>query len=171
MAELTNRERRQPALLDRLTDDDPAARQESRDRRVVSVQQMRRAVLRDMEWLLNTPSRFTPDLAAEFPLAAASVLNYGIPDLCGLTASSVDPRDVERMITSSIQLFEPRVMRGSVGVTATASSEAFGANAVSFEIRGEMWAQPLPEPLFVKTDVDLETGRCSLKEGVGGGNG
>jgi type VI secretion system protein ImpF len=135
------------------------------------VQQMRRAVLRDMEWLLNTPRRFTPELAAEFPLAASSVLNYGIADLCGLTASSVDPREIERMIASCIQLFEPRVMRGTIGVTATASAEAFGANAVAFEIRGEMWAQPLPEPLFVKTDVDLETGRCNLKESVGGSHG
>jgi len=40
--------------------------------------------------------------------------------------------------------------------------------ALSFEIEGEMWAQPLPDHLFVKTEVDLETGRHSLR---GEGNG
>lgn len=164
MAELTTRERRQPALLDRLTDEEPGVTQESRDRRIVSVQQMRRAVLRDMEWLLNTPSRFTPEEAAEFPLAASSVLNYGIPDLCGLTASSVDPRQIERMIATSISLFEPRIMRGTIEVVASTRPDEYGANAVGFEIRGEMWAQPLPEPLYVKTNVDLETGRCTLED-------
>lgn len=164
MAELTTRERRQPCLLDRLTDDEPGVSQESRDRRVISVQQLRRGVLRDMEWLLNSSSRFTPDEAAEFPLAAASVVNYGLPDLCGLTASSVDPKQIERMVQNAILMFEPRVMRRSVAVEAVARPDDMGPNAVAFVIRGQLWAQPMPEPLYVKTDVDLETGHCSVED-------
>ena len=47
MAELTTRERLQPSLLDRLTDDAPQERVESRDKRVMSMRQLRTAVLRE----------------------------------------------------------------------------------------------------------------------------
>jgi len=36
MAELTPKERLQPSLLDRLTDEEPDRRQESRDKRILS---------------------------------------------------------------------------------------------------------------------------------------
>ncbi len=164
MAELTTRERRQPCLLDRLTDDEPGVTQESRDRRVISVPQLRRGVLRDMEWLLNASCRLTPEEAEEFPLAAASVINFGLPDLCGLTASSVDPGQIERMVQSAILTFEPRIMRRTVSVDAVARPDEMGPNAVAFVIKGQLWAQPMPEPLYVKTDVDLETGHCAVED-------
>ena len=31
-------------------------------------------------------------------------------------------------------------------------------------VAGEIWALPLPEALYVKTEVDLETGNCELRE-------
>jgi type VI secretion system protein ImpF len=36
-------------------------------------------------------------------------------------------------------------------------------NAVSFEIEGELWAQPMPDRLYVKTKFDLETGQCEVE--------
>lgn len=54
MAELTPPERLQPSLLDHLTDDEPAASQETRSPRVLSIQRLRESVLRDLGWLLNT---------------------------------------------------------------------------------------------------------------------
>jgi len=53
MAELTAIEKLQPCLLDRLTDDEPGKKEESRAQRVVSLQRYRRGVLRDLEWLFN----------------------------------------------------------------------------------------------------------------------
>ncbi len=53
MAELTPKERLQPALLDRLTDDEPEKPQESRDKRVLSTNRLRECVLRDLAWLFN----------------------------------------------------------------------------------------------------------------------
>jgi type VI secretion system protein ImpF len=41
-------------------------------------------------------------------------------------------------------------------------------NVVSFELYGELWANPIPEKLFIKTKIDLETGQCNLGDG---GNG
>lgn len=164
MAELTLRERKQPCLLDRLTDDQPAATQESRDKRVMSMVQIRRSVLRDLEWLFNTSAKWRPDELKDFPQVASSVLNYGIPDLCGLTSSSVNPIEVERAVEQAIRRFEPRILPGSLSVIAEADIDEVGTNAVCFEIRGMLWAQPLPEQMYLKTDVDLETGACKVQE-------
>ncbi len=47
-------DRLQPALLDRLCDDDSSQRQEPSDRTVMSRKDMREAVLRDLGWLFNS---------------------------------------------------------------------------------------------------------------------
>ncbi len=54
MAELTSSERLQPSLLDRLTDFEPTKNVESRDRSILSLHEIRQAVLRDLGWLFNT---------------------------------------------------------------------------------------------------------------------
>ncbi len=164
MAELSPREKRQPCLLDRLTDDEPQTRLESRDKRVIGTAQFRRGVLRDLTWLLNAATHMDPETAAEYPEVARSVVNFGIPDLCGLTTSSVEPVQVERMIRAAIERFEPRILSQSLKVRATADSDAMGPNAVRFEISGDLWAQPMPEHLFVKTEIDLETGQCAVED-------
>ena len=54
MAEpLTPQDRLQPALLDRLTDDEPDKKLEPREHRVLSKSRLRQAVLRDLAWLFN----------------------------------------------------------------------------------------------------------------------
>lgn len=165
MAELTAQERLQPCLLDRLTDELPNTAQEGRDRRVVSLRQLRQAVLRDLVWLLNSSAHLETEDINDFPEIAKSVLNFGIRDLCGMTASHVDPVDVERMVLEAVKRFEPRILPRTLKVAATADRDKMGPTTISFEIRGDLWAQPTPEPLFVRTDVDLETGYCSLRAG------
>ena len=48
MATLRAQDRLQPALLDRLTDDDPASRAETMDARVINRTRLRELVLRDL---------------------------------------------------------------------------------------------------------------------------
>jgi len=57
MPELMPLERLQPALLDRLTDLEPDARQEAREQRVMSKARLRQAVLRDLARLVRAPQR------------------------------------------------------------------------------------------------------------------
>ena len=35
-------------------------------------------------------------------------------------------------------------------------------HTISLEIRGDIKLLPVPEPIYVKTNVDLETGHCEL---------
>ena len=169
MAELTPRDRLQPSLLDRLTDDDPSSKQESRERRVLSMVQYRQAVMRDLSWLLNTGNhRSTYDDLEDFPQAQNSVLNFGIPDLTGGTYSTVDPFEMERAIIDAIRIFEPRIISRTLSVKATVDPNALGSTALTFEIEGDLWAQPFPEALYIHTEMDLETGQCTVERQANG---
>lgn len=163
MAELTPRERLQPALLDRLTDEAPDQQVESRDERVVSLRRLRQSVIRDLEWLFNTGAFFAAEQAEKETLVAKSVINYGIPNLAGVQASGINLPRMERLLREAIWNFEPRLLRDSVRVKAVAS-EAMTHNAIAFEIQAQLWAQPLPLELFLRTEIDLETGSVQMAE-------
>ena len=163
MAEMAPQERLLPFLLDRLVDEDPQSRVESRERRVISFKQFHKAILRDLTWLLNSASKAERDELDEFPEVAKSVLNYGMPDIAGSTESSMTPEMVERMVKTAVFVFEPRIVRNTFQVRGISAAKAIG-NMLALEIRGQVWAQPLPESLYVKTEVDLETGMCQLQD-------
>lgn len=164
MAELTKKERLQPSLLDRLTDDEPEARQESRDKRVLSPARLRECVQRDLTWLFNTANLATVQNLDEFPEVARSTLNYGLPDLAGRTASSVDIRALEQILRKVIWDFEPRLIKSSVKVRVVTDEEMMNHNAMWFDIEAELWAQPLPLRLFFRTEIDLETGGVNVAD-------
>lgn len=165
MSELTTSDRLQPSLLDRLTDHEPGKKTESRDRRVMSMRQLREAVLRDLEWLLNARSMPRSDELWEFPRVAASVVNFGIPDLTGTTASGLSTVKLERTVRDAIANFEPRIVPGTLQVAAGAAEDiTHGPTSITFEIGGDICPLPIPEALYVRTEVDLETGRAEVKE-------
>lgn len=164
MAELTQRERLQPSLLDRLTDDDPKAQRESFDRRVLSLQQLRASVLRDLGWLLNARNLESVHDLAEVPQVAQSVVNYGIPDLTGRAASSVDLGTIERLLAQAICTFEPRILRRSLKVRLVRDQQQMDHNAMVFDIEGEMWAQPVPLRIYLRTELDLDSGGAEVTE-------
>ncbi|MFJ4344269.1 type VI secretion system baseplate subunit TssE [Pseudomonas sp. NPDC089401] len=163
MAELTSRERLQPSLLDRLSDDAREQLQEPREQRVLSMRALRKAVLRDLDWLLNSTALSAAHDLAGYPLAGRSVLNFGMPDLAGKTASGLDPLALGRHLQQVIETFEPRILPGSVRVTPLAPPGGLArARPVAFEIVGELWGQPLPERLYLKTEFDLQAGVVHL---------
>jgi type VI secretion system protein ImpF len=91
-----------------------------------------------------------------------AVVNYGIPDLVGSTLSSADVPELQRQIRQAIWDFEPRISRESVVVKVTATENQMNQNAMSFDIEGDLWAQPLPLRLYLRTELDLETGNMAI---------
>jgi len=164
VAELTQKERLQPSLLDRLTDDEPTQRVESRDKRVLSPARLRECVRRDLSWLLNTTHLQAVQKLDEYPTVAGSVVNYGMQDLTGLTASSVDVPALERTLTLVIARYEPRLLKRSVKIRLIVDKDKMSHNAILFDIEAELWAQPLPLRLFLRTEIDLESGRVAVAE-------
>ncbi len=169
MAELTPSEKLQPCLLDRLTDDEPAKKQESRNQRVMSIQRYRQAVMRDLSWLLNTQTNAEKSGLDDFDQFASSVLNFGIRNVAGMMASSLNAEDMRYQLIEALRRFEPRIMPGTISVVMMVEPDEMShRRSLCFEIRGDLWTQPIPESLFIKTELDLETGKCRLNWGGSG---
>jgi len=164
MAELTPKERLQPSLLDRLTDDEPGKQQESRDKRVLSPRQLRRSVIRDLEWLLNSTDLASVQNLSAYPHAIDSVINYGLPELAGKNVSGLEVGTLERILRRAIQRFEPRILRDSLRIRVVVDESLMSHNAIQFDIQGELWGQPMPQQLYLKTQVDLESGGFEVTE-------
>lgn len=167
MADLTSQDRLQPSLLDRLTDDEPFKKVESRDRRVLSARQLRDSALRDLGWLLNTGALSQVEDLEDYPNVRSSVLNFGIPDMAGSLVSSADIVEVERALRQAILDFEPRILPKSLKVRVETEEERMTTNAMVFHIDGELWGQPVPQRLYLKTELDLETGIVHLSDREG----
>ncbi|MFT5423229.1 MAG: type VI secretion system protein ImpF [Phycisphaerales bacterium] len=166
MPELTSSETLQPSLLDRLTDEEPGKQVESRENRVLSFNRLREAVIRDLTWLLNSNNLESTGMLEGYPHASESVINYGLRDMTGVTESSVDALDLERVIRECVRRFEPRLLPESVRVKAepNAAGHATSGNRLAFKIEGDLWARPLPEHLFLQTEVDLESGSIRIEQ-------
>jgi type VI secretion system protein ImpF len=160
----TPEEQLQPALLDRLTDEEPDKKLEPRQRRVISKRQMREAVLRDLTWLFNT-TRLDSDMdATTLPYARRSVINFGLPALSGQTASTIEVTDLERAVRQAILDFEPRILPASLRVRALEVGAFEHHNVIGVEISGQLWSQPMPIDLLVRTEIDLETGQVEIAD-------
>jgi type VI secretion system protein ImpF len=164
MADLTPKERLQPSLLDRLTDNAPNAKEEPRDDRVLSPRRLKACVMRDLQWLLNTCDLASVQDLDSYPEVGQSVLNFGLPDLAGHNVSGLDVLSLERELRRAILRFEPRIMRQSLVIRAVVDESHMSHNAIRFDIEGELWGQPMPQQLYLKTEVDLESGEVAVFE-------
>jgi type VI secretion system protein ImpF len=161
MADKTITERLQPSLLDRLTDEEPEKTSESRDSRVINLNRLRDIVRRDLAWLLNTNNMDTildPDV---YPHTCRSVVNYGLRDTSGDFTTENRADDIRKSIERAILRFETRIIPGTLEVSIRETKDRKRA-VVDFDIHAEMWAQPLPIELFLRSQVDLTTGELSL---------
>jgi type VI secretion system protein ImpF len=159
------RDRLQPALLDRLLDDAPAVQQEAPEAKAISRNRLRDIVLRDLGWLFNASCALTDIDERRFPHARRSVLNFGMPCLSGKLVSRIELYDLEQALRQAILDFEPRILVGTLVVTGRRlADELAHHNVLQFEIAAELWSQPYPIELLLRTDVDLETGMVKVRD-------
>lgn len=165
MVNLRAQDRLQPALLDRLTDDDPGSRAEAPESRVINRSRLRELVLRDLAWLFNATGSSDHEKWDTAPLAARSVVNFGLPPLSGQSLSSIDLGALQDRVRKAILDYEPRVLPETLSVVAVSNeAQADHHNVIGFRITGQMWAQPVPLELMLQTEIDLETGRVEIRD-------
>lgn len=158
-------DRLQPALLDRLTDEEPEKKLEPREQRVLSKSRMRQAVLRDLAWLFNATRLEAGTDLGKAPYVRRSVVNFGLPAFSGVAASSLDVTDLTKAIRQAILDFEPRILPATLQVRAVIDAGQLDHhNVIGVEIHGQLWAQPVPLELLVRTEIDLETGRVEIAD-------
>jgi type VI secretion system protein ImpF len=121
-------------------------------------QDVRRDVMRNLEWLLNTEA--PPRLAGRElpPAVASSVLGFGIPPYSGRAQSSLTPSEVAWSIRERIIAFEPRIDRHSIEVLVTDRDAHQRFNKMRFTVVGQLRADPMPIEFVVQAEIDTENG-------------
>jgi type VI secretion system protein ImpF len=101
---------------------------------------------------------------ATLPHARRSVINFGLPALAGQTASTIEVPDLERAIRQAILDYEPRILPATLRVRALETAGLDHHNVIGVEISGQLWAQPLPLELLLRTEIDLESGQVEVAD-------
>jgi type VI secretion system protein ImpF len=167
MGQWSLKERLQPSLLDRLTDLRPDKKSESSSQQVLNQKQFKEAVIRDLGWLLNAVSMDSVFDLSAYPEVRHSVLNYGLPDISGHTAASIDTSILEKALQRAISEFEPRFIQNSLKVKVHADANEMSHNSLVFEIEGVVFGQPMPFQVVLRSELDLECGQFNVREDTG----
>ncbi|MBY6003064.1 type VI secretion system baseplate subunit TssE [Salipiger bermudensis] len=161
MADRMLAERLQPSLLDRLTDEAPDRATDTAAHRMIDVTRLRQILQRDLAWLLNCANLEAEHDLEAYPQVARSVLNYGLPAASGRNETRRRAETLRQAIRSAIERFEPRILPHSLEIVVRQERARSGA-IVSFDIRGDLWAEPLPVDLYLRTALDMSTGDVSV---------
>jgi type VI secretion system protein ImpF len=150
----------QRSVLDRLIDTDPEMSSEQPMTWAQSVREFKRAVRRDLEWLLNT-RRIIEPAPPGFAELQHSLYHYGLPDITSLAAESVTARDwLRRHVEQAITLFEPRL----AGVRVTiATVDEEGRRELRFVIDGLLRMEPSPEQVVFDTVLEITSATFEVR--------
>lgn len=147
------------SVLDRLIDSEPKNRSEVPLTRAQSLRELKLALKRDLEWLLNSRKTISPspDSARE---TNRSVYHYGFADISSKSVLSTrDHADLVREMESAIAIFEPRLKRGRVRMEQTDGNY----RTLKFVIEGLLCMDPAPEPVRFDTVLELGKGEYEIK--------
>jgi type VI secretion system protein ImpF len=147
------------SVLDRLIDRDPKNHSEIPLTRAQSLRELKLALKRDLEWLLNSRKTIdpAPDSARE---TVRSVYHYGFADISSKSVLSTrDHSDLMRDMEAAIAIFEPRLKRAKVRMEKVEGS----FRTLKFVIEGLLCMDPAPEPVRFDTVLELGKGEYEVK--------
>ena len=139
---------------------------ESNQQRVVSMRRLRECVLRDVAALLNALNLETHVELQRYPHVQRSVLNYGMRSLAGLSAAAVDPVKTAAGIEEAIRRYEPRLRRVHVAPETREGPQE--GHQLAFRIDAELWGQPMPQQLVLRTRIETDTGNVTVSDSGAG---
>lgn len=147
------------SVVDRLVDLEPNRKLEPPLTRAQSVRELKAALRRDLEWLLNS-RRTIEESPASLKEVVRSLYNYGLPDVASLYLRS--PKDQAYLLESirtAIEVFEPRLLN----VKVTLESAAEDKRVIRFAIEGLLRMDPAPEQVFFDTVLEPTSGQYQVK--------
>lgn len=135
---------------------------ESAEQRSIALRRLRDYVCRDLASLLNCGSLDISIDLADYPHVQRSVLNYGMPSLAGRMARTVEAQRIGSTIEAAIANFEPRLSR--VRVTPELGDDGSETHVLAFRIEAQLWGQPAPQHLVLRTSIDVDSGDVSIAD-------
>lgn len=143
-----------PSLIDRLIDPESAG---TAILIGYGVDQMYRAVLRDLEDLLNTRQTHLRELADRYPETCDSVLAFGLPDvILGVSLSADQRASIGRTIRKTIERFEPRLK--DIKVALLDSDDVAAHKSLKFQVEARLNVDPSPDVTF-ETVLEMTSGK------------
>jgi type VI secretion system protein ImpF len=147
------------SVLDRLVDLEPERKLEPPLTRAQSVRELKAALRRDLEWLLNS-RRTIEESPASLKEVGRSLYNYGLPDVSSMyLRSSKDQAFLLEAIKAAISYFEPRLLN----VKVTLEPGADDRRVIRFAIEGLLRMDPAPEQVFFDTVLEPTSGQYQVK--------
>jgi type VI secretion system protein ImpF len=143
-----------PSILDRLLDDEPEVSRESLPNRFQNLSQLKKAVARDLEALLNTRQEILEEVPSEFIEVSRSLVTYGLPDFSSFSVLNVNDRNrIRRALEQAIATFEPRFERVRVNLEPPREQD----RTLRFRIEAMLRVEPAPEPVTFDAVLRLNT--------------
>jgi type VI secretion system protein ImpF len=147
------------SILDRLIDEHPDTSVELPLSRSESVRELKEALKRDLEWLLNTRRIAVPPEESLIEVNR-SLYIYGLPDFTAFSLNSPkDQAKLVRLLQATLKLFEPRLENVKIVPLA---ADARGTRTLRFRIEGLLIMDPAPEHVSFDTVLDLTKGEYEV---------
>ena len=148
------------SVLDRLIDTEPLQSGDGTLTWGESVRRLRAAVMRDVEWLLNTRRVIQP-AGSHRPQLSSSVYNFGLPDISSRSRDSDETRQaLMRQIEECITTFEPRLT--AVQVVAREPGGGETKHRLRFTIDALLKMEPDPERVTFDTVLEVTSGEFQI---------
>jgi type VI secretion system protein ImpF len=155
-----NQRNLQASLLDRLIDEEPGLSIESVQYRLLGFGQIKAAVTRDLESLLNARRNILvpPDAFEELN---KSVFVYGLQDYTAQNPRSPTAKQQLRLdVEQTIARFEPRLRNVTVHLEAAGANE----RVLKFRISAVLVIDPVAEPVTFDTFFDVNRGEYIISK-------
>jgi len=148
------------SVLDRLIDEEPKVSSEPAAEPIRSLAQVKAAVRRDLEWLLNTKQAIA-GLPPDLRHLDRSVMTYGLPDFthAGLT-NPQDQGRLRRALEAAIGRFEPRLSQVRVRMEEGREFD----RSLRFRIDALLRVEPEPEPVSFDSVLQLHNKAFLVRE-------
>jgi type VI secretion system protein ImpF len=146
------------SVLDRLIDKEPNESQDPPRSQSASLAELKQAVRRDLEWLLNTRCHFE-DEEGGLEEAVRSVAFYGLPDFTSVSAKSGAEQDrMMKAIENALKYFEPRFSNLKVSMEPVSNVD----RSLKFRIEAMLEVEPTPEAVVFDTVLQLGSGNFAV---------
>lgn len=141
-----------PGFMDKLFWPVPSASSMSVAYPRFSIEQLKEAVAKDLEHLLNTRRVFSGEWMEAYPEVKRSLLTYGLHDVASASLASADDcAFICQALQEAISIHEPRLTQ----VRASLASNARQVNRLNFSIQALLEVEAMAEP--VNFDAVLNT--------------
>ncbi|HMT09129.1 MAG TPA: type VI secretion system baseplate subunit TssE [Pyrinomonadaceae bacterium] len=146
------------SVFDRLIDLDPTSSAEAESSRSVSLRELKLAVRRDLEWLLNTRCHADDEIDENSELRR-SVAFYGLPDILGMSPKNpAEQKRLTKALEAAIKQFEPRFLNPIVTLEPVDPVD----RQLKFRIEASLDIDPTPETVVFDTVLQSASGEFSV---------